>query len=464
MFFRQPRAVRAVQRRTLALMAALLVVTAAAGAIGPAPQRALAAAATTTADLNLRSAASLNASILAVMPAGATVEVIGDADDGFYPVSFGGTRGYAWAEFLSIGGGNAAPPPVSGPSTGSARTTADLNLRSSPTLSADVLTVIPSGGAVSLLGESENGFSRVTYAGTTGWAYATYLTSGGNAPDPAPAAPQAPAAPGVTGSAVTTADLNLRAAPNTSSEVLAVMPYGASVTLTGQSQNAFYAVRHQGTEGWAHSDYLSVGATAAPTPGPAPAQPAQPAPSGSPEQGPMGTAYTTVDLNLRGGASTSTDVITVIPSGAAVLMTGQSQAGFYAVNYNGSSGWAYATYLTTSAPAPAAPAPAPTQAPAPVPESAGNGGSTEADIIAIIYAAADRYGQPRADMLRVARCESVLDPNAVNPAGSYGLFQFIPSTWASTPYAAYDIFDPWASANAAGWMWSVGRRAEWTCQ
>ena len=24
--------------------------------------------------------------------------------------------------------------------------------------------------------------------------------------------------------------------------------------------------------------------------------------------------------------------------------------------------------------------------------------------------------------------------------------------------------DAWASANAAGWMWSVGRRGEWVCQ
>lgn len=432
------------QRRAFAVMVAIFVVSAAAGTIGPAPRRALAASATTTADLNLRAAASLDAAIVAVMPAGAAVEILGAAESGFYPVSYGGSRGYAWTEFVSTGGGSAA-----GPSTGSARATADLNLRAAPNLTADVVVVIPSGGSVSLLGEDQNGFSRVSYGGTAGWAYASYLTSGGgsNTSNPTPAAPSAP---GFVGSAVTTTDLNLRAGPNTTSDILAVMPSGATVTISGRTQDGFYEVRFQGTDGWAHGDYLSPGT--APSADPAPAQPAPSAPS----QGPTGTAYTTADLNLRSGASTSTSVVAVIPSGGAVTLTGQSQAGFYSASYNGSTGWAYSSYLTTSAPAPSAPSP--------VPDNNNGNGSDASDIVGIIYAAADRYGQSREDMLRVARCESVLDPNAVNPAGSYGLFQFIPSTWASTPYAAYDIFDPWASANAAGWMWSVGRRGEWTCQ
>jgi soluble lytic murein transglycosylase-like protein len=67
-------------------------------------------------------------------------------------------------------------------------------------------------------------------------------------------------------------------------------------------------------------------------------------------------------------------------------------------------------------------------------------------------------------MLRVARCESNLDPYAVNPSGSYGLFQFIRSTWESTPYGDEDVFDPRANAMAAGWMWAEGRRSEWVCK
>jgi hypothetical protein len=91
--------------------------------------------------------------------------------------------------------------------------------------------------------------------------------------------------------------------------------------------------------------------------------------------------------------------------------------------------------------------------------------TTENDIVQIIREAAQAFGQPEEDMVRVGRCESNLDPRAVNQAGPYfGLFQFLRSTWASTPFADQDIFDPTANARAAAWMWQQGRRDEWTCQ
>ena len=77
--------------------------------------------------------------------------------------------------------------------------------------------------------------------------------------------------------------------------------------------------------------------------------------------------------------------------------------------------------------------------------------------------AARRFGQDPDEMIRVADCESDLDAQAVNSAGSYGLFQFVRGTWESTPYAGNDVFEAWANANAAAWMWANGRRHEWVC-
>ncbi|MDP9372965.1 MAG: SH3 domain-containing protein [Chloroflexota bacterium] len=173
-------------------------------------------------------------------------------------------------------------------------------------------------------------------------------------------------------------------------------------------------------------------------------------------------------LNLRSGPGLGYRVITGLPYGTTVAVLDGPRAadGYHWVQVRtgrAGTGWVANAYLSAGE-APAAAA-APKAAPAPVPAASSSGSITD-----IIVAAANRYGQSPEAMLAVARCESNLNPRAVNPisigaAGNNasGLFQFLPSTWSTTPYASHDIFDPWASANAAGWMWLVGRRGEWVC-
>jgi hypothetical protein len=70
-----------------------------------------------------------------------------------------------------------------------------------------------------------------------------------------------------------------------------------------------------------------------------------------------------------------------------------------------------------------------------------------------------------AELWRKARCESNLHRYSVDTSsGAAGLFQFLPSTWRSTPFGRYSIFDPYANALAAGWMHSRGRGGEWVCR
>lgn len=61
------------------------------------------------------------------------------------------------------------------------------------------------------------------------------------------------------------------------------------------------------------------------------------------------------------------------------------------------------------------------------------------------------------EALRIIDCESNGDPDAYNPySGASGLFQFLPSTWATTaPKAGYggaSIFDPEANTASAAWL------------
>lgn len=335
-------------------------------------------------------------------------------------------------------------------SAAAASTTTRLNLRAGPGTQYGVILVMPAGASLKITGSYNKGFYPVRYQGTKGWAAADFLTTGGGTSGGSTSGGSTSGGGSVTdsatGNATTTTSLNLRAGPSTSDGVLAVMPSGASVTLTGSASNGFVSVNYQGTDGWAYESYLGAGGSGSN------AGSGSGSGSGSgdniPGGGAVGSATTTSSLNLRSNSNTSARVIAVMPSGASVSILGDPVNGFYPVSYNGSNGWAYADYLSFGGGS-----------------GNGSGSSGGGDIVSIIYAAADAYGQSRDDMLRVATCESGLDPNQVTPPyQASGLFQFLPGTWATTPYASQNIFDPVANANAAAWMWSVGRRNEWVCQ
>jgi hypothetical protein len=119
----------------------------------------------------------------------------------------------------------------------------------------------------------------------------------------------------------------------------------------------------------------------------------------------------------------------------------------------------------TPAPVPAparTPAPAPAPAPAPPPPPSAGGGSIQQiilDAFAPLGAGAQQWA------LRVAKCESGYNPNAVNRgSGASGLFQFLPSTWASMPQHTQSVFNPVANAQAAAVLYQRSGPNQWSCK
>jgi uncharacterized protein YraI len=387
-------------------------------------------------------------------------------------------RAIALGAILTLALGALAVTPMDTVASGADGVTTidDLNLRAEPALNAAILDVMPAGAAVEVTGDAVAGFYPVAYGGQSGWAYGAYLTLG--------ATGDGVVTTGGQQGEVYVADgpVNFRTGPSTEDAIISVIPDGALVALNGDSANGFLSIIYTDRSGWAHADSVFGTSEANPAPVEVPAAPVVPDPPADPPQPavpddvPVGDgvtgAATVVDgaLNLRTGPSLDHPVVMVMPDSAAVELRGEDRAGFSPVSYDGTAGWAFAEFLRVDAPeGPAVPdSPAPQEPAAPeTPELPwdGSDGYTEAEIIAIIYAAADEYGQPREDMLRVARCESVLDPYAVNAtSGASGLFQFLDGTWAWTPWADQDVFDPVANAYATAWMWDQGNRHEWVCQ
>lgn len=80
-----------------------------------------------------------------------------------------------------------------------------------------------------------------------------------------------------------------------------------------------------------------------------------------------------------------------------------------------------------------------------------------------IARAADRFGQSRSEAYYVAHRESRYDWRVTNSSsGAAGLFQFMPRTWAHTPYRSRSPYHPRWAALAAMWMWDRGYKSHWS--
>jgi soluble lytic murein transglycosylase-like protein len=85
----------------------------------------------------------------------------------------------------------------------------------------------------------------------------------------------------------------------------------------------------------------------------------------------------------------------------------------------------------------------------------------------MIRSAAARHGVDGERLVRIARCESGLNPGAYNRrSGASGVMQFIPSTWRATPQgrAGADVFDAAANVEAGAWLMRNYGPGQWECR
>jgi hypothetical protein len=83
-------------------------------------------------------------------------------------------------------------------------------------------------------------------------------------------------------------------------------------------------------------------------------------------------------------------------------------------------------------------------------------------VVQIILAAAARYGVSGSWMVKIASCESGLNPYSYNPRGPYyGLFQFLMSTF--THNGGTNIWNASDQANIAAKMLAHGQAWQWSC-
>jgi uncharacterized protein YraI len=169
---------------------------------------------------------------------------------------------------------------------------------------------------------------------------------------PTPTTPPTPTPAPITYATVTGTGgdgLRCRTQPNTSSNIISVLPEGTRVETRGAESGGWIPVRCSGQDGWIYGGYANVSAPTTPSP----------TPGGTP-----GTATVTGTggggLNCRTGAGTNYPVITILPEGSRVETRGAASNGWVPVRCGGQDAWVSSSYVTVSGGSTSNPTPAPT--------------------------------------------------------------------------------------------------------
>lgn len=123
------------------------------------------------------------------------------------------------------------------------------------------------------------------------------------------------------------ARLNVRTGPSTSYRVITSLNNGTTVTVTGSSGSWYKISYGSGKSGYVYGRYLKL--------------------AGDTVTYPVTAKVTngTVPLNLRQKATTSSGILAKIPRGSSIRITGKYNSSWYAAEYNGKSGYVYASYI-----------------------------------------------------------------------------------------------------------------------
>lgn len=132
-----------------------------------------------------------------------------------------------------------------------------ITLRTADSTSAKEIRQIPLGAAVSFMENAANGFYKVSYNGSTGYALASYLSV-----DPYNhyvASTTAATDTSWTGKVVRCNEfITLRKTPSTKGEEITKIPLGAIVTVYSGADNGFYYINYYGIEGYALASYIDT--------------------------------------------------------------------------------------------------------------------------------------------------------------------------------------------------------------
>ena len=276
---------------------------------------------TATVGVNIRSGASTQSSILGGLYRGQTVTAISSAA-GWTKITFRGSTAYVASKYLSKGKDLPVPKKI-GAGTVKITTTA-LNLRTGPGLSYRVIKVLKGGTKVTLTGKTARGWAQLVNGKSTGWSSMQYLAS------------STTGRPAIIGKRVATADLDIRTTSGANAKTIAEVKKGTALSVTGAIQNGRAQIIYKGAIRWVTAKYLTNLKSNLPAPPKLPKI--------------TGTRYATATLNIRSTYADKYKLISEVPRGTKLSITGVVKNGRMQIIFEKAVRWVTAKYLSKSVP------------------------------------------------------------------------------------------------------------------
>ena len=218
-----------------------------------------------TGNLHIRNGPDIDYSSIGTVPGGTELPVLA-MDSGRLWHQVSSVHGVGWVNsYYTVARGSFAnvpitsddPPPITGPHL--VVNTGNLNIRSGPSINHRVITTVPGGTKLPVVGiASDRLWYQVTSPNGDGWVNSYYTVGRGNFIG-VPVTETSAEAPSIAAARVivNTEHLNIRSGPSASTAIVTTLPGGAELTVLGMARDrVWYLVEGAFGQGWLNNSYV----------------------------------------------------------------------------------------------------------------------------------------------------------------------------------------------------------------
>ncbi|WEA42339.1 SH3 domain-containing protein [Priestia aryabhattai] len=283
--------------------------------------------------LNVRSSASTSASIVTNLSRNSKVTVVKVSGSWSQIKTASGQTGWVASQYLKADSSSSVPAKDSSSTTAKSAVVnaSSLNVRSSASTSASVVTNLPRNSKVTVVKESGSWSQIKTASGQMGWVASQYLQAGSASSTPAKDSGSTTSKSAV----VNASSLNVRSSASTSASVVTNLPRNSKVTVVKESGSWSQIKTASGQTGWVASQYLQAGSASS-----APAKDSESTTTTS-----KSAVVNASSLNVRSSASTSASIVTNLPRNSKVTVVKESGSWSQVKTASGQTGWVASQYL-----------------------------------------------------------------------------------------------------------------------